>query len=267
MKRAAPVLTGLLVVALLALFAWYNSPEVRQSRELQPSKLAGGNERDNRVIGELDLEKLYPGVVLRRGKKPAKLVCLTFDDGPDKVYTPAILDILKAKGVKATFFVIGKRVEENPELAKRIAAEGHLIGNHTYSHPQLDKVGSAVEQELSKTESALKKIGLCGNGLFRPAYGAANPSLVVQVSSLGYKVAMWSVDSLDWRGLSASEVRRNVENYVAPGSVVLLHCAAGPGEDLSGSVSALPAVIDSLKAAGYTFVTMSEMFDLGKPDQ
>lgn len=250
-------MTGLLVVVLLALFAWYTS---------QPSGLAGGSERDHRSIGEVDLEKLYPGTVLRRAKKPGKIVCLTFDDGPDTVYTTAVLDILKEKEVKATFFVIGKRVEENPEVAKRIAAEGHLLGNHTYSHPQLDKESPAVEQEISKTEAALRKIGQSGNGLFRPAYGAANPSLVVQVANLGYKVAMWSVDSLDWRGLSASEVRRNVENYVFPGAVVLFHCAAGPGEDLSGSVSALPAIIDDLKAQGYTFVTMSEMFDLTKPD-
>jgi peptidoglycan/xylan/chitin deacetylase (PgdA/CDA1 family) len=113
-------------------------------------------------------------------------------------------------------------------------------------------------------EAALKPLGQSGHGLFRPAYGAANPSLVVQVSSLGYKIAMWSVDSLDWEGLSSAEVRRNVENYVSAGSVVLQHSAGGPGEDLSGSVSALPDIIDSLKAQGYTFVTMSEMFGLDR---
>lgn len=266
MKRLAAFATGFVLVALIVLFAWYNSPGMRQSRALRPSDLAGGSERDNRNIGEEDLERLYPDLVLRRGKGNVRRVALTFDDGPDKVYTPVVLDILKEKGVKATFFLIGKRVQEDPEITRRIADEGHLIGNHTYSHAQLKTAGPALEQELSRMEAALGPLGLSGHGLFRPAYGAANPSLVVQASNLGYKIAMWSVDSLDWRGLSSAEVRRNVENHVSPGSVVLQHSAGGPGEDLSGSVAALPDIIDTLKAQGYEFVTMSEMFDLDKRD-
>jgi len=263
MKRAMPILAGFLLVAFLAVFAWYNSPQARQSRALRPSRLSGGSERDNRTIGELDLEKLYPNIILRMGKGPAKRVALTFDDGPDRLYTPTVLDILREKGVRATFFLIGKRVQEDPQTVKRIADEGHLIGNHTYSHAQLKQSGPAVQQELSQMEATLKPLGLSGNGLFRPAYGAANPSLIVQVSDLGYKIAMWSVDSLDWQGLSSAEVRRNVESYVSPGSVVLQHSAGGPGEDLSGSVAALPDIIDNLRAKGYQFVTLAEMFNLG----
>ncbi len=266
MKRLGAVLTGFLAVVLISLFAWYNSPDARQSRALQPSRLAGGAEADNRRIGELDLEKLYPNIILRTGKNVGKLVALTFDDGPDKTYTPTVLDILKEKGVKATFFLIGKRVQEDPAVVKRIADEGHLIGNHTYSHANLDKAGPNVEQELSQMEATLKPLGLSGNALFRPAYGSANPSLVLQVSNLGYKVAMWSVDSLDWRGLSSAEVIRNVENYVFPGAVILQHSAGGPGEDLSGSVAALPHIIDDLKARGYRFVNLDEMFHLKAPD-
>lgn len=266
MKKAASVATGLFLVMLLAVLAWYQSPESRERRALLPSRLAGGSERDNRSIGEIDLERLYPDIVLRTGEGPGKRVALTFDDGPDKVYTPLVLDILKQKGVKATFFLIGSRVEENPEIGKRIADEGHLIGNHGYSHAQLKEAGPALEKEISRMEAVLAPLGLSGNGLFRPAYGAANPSLVVQASNLGYKIAMWSVDSLDWRGLSRSEVRKNIENYVSPGAVVLQHSAGGPGEDLSGSVEALPDIIDNLKAKGYEFVTVAQMFDLGKID-
>lgn len=265
MKKTTQVLTGLLAIALLAAFVRYNSSEARQSRELRPSRLAGGNERDGRVIGEADLEKLYPNVVLRAGKGPARQVALTFDDGPDKVYTPVVLDILRQKGIKATFFLIGKRIQENPDTVRRIASEGHLIGNHTYSHAQLTASGPDVEREISRMEETLKPYGLLGNNLFRPAYGAVNPSLVVQVSDLGYRVALWSVDSLDWQGLSSAEVRRNVEGYVSPGSVILFHSAGGPGEDLSGSVEALPYIIDNLKAAGYDFVTVAEMFSLDIP--
>ncbi len=156
MKRLAAVLTGFALVALLTVVAWYNSPRMRESRALQPSRLAGGSERDNRNIGEVDLEKLYPDIILRMGKGTAKRVALTFDDGPDRTYTPVVLDILRDKGIKATFFLIGKRVQENPRTAKRIADEGHLIGNHGYSHAQLKAAGPGVEQELSQMESALK---------------------------------------------------------------------------------------------------------------
>ena len=265
MKRLGAYLTGFILVVLLVAFAWYNSPS-RENRAVQPSKLAGGPERDTRNIGEQDLERLYPNIILRTGKNVGKLVSLTFDDGPDSTYTPAVLDVLKQKDVKATFFLIGKRVEENPQIAKRIAEEGHLVGNHTYSHANLDKASPEVAQELSKAETAFKAQGLSGNGLFRPAYGAANPSLIEQVSNLGYKVAMWSVDTLDWRGLSAAEVFRNVESAMTPGAVILQHSAGGPGEDLSGSVSALPQIIDTLQGQGYRFVTVSEMFKLDVPD-
>ncbi|MGE5580009.1 MAG: polysaccharide deacetylase family protein [Bacillota bacterium] len=265
MKKGSSLISGVILVILLVVLALFNGP-ARQQRAVQPSKLAGGPERDVRNIGEQDLERLYPGIILRTGKDVGKLVSLTFDDGPDATYTPAVLDVLKQKNVKATFFLIGKRVEENPAIAKRIADEGHLIGNHTYSHANLDKASPEVEQELSKAEAAFKPLGFSGNGLFRPAYGAANPSLVEQVSNLGYKIAMWSVDTLDWRGLSAAEVLRNVTNTVTPGAVILQHSAGGPGEDLSGSVAAIPQIIDQLQAQGYRFVRMDEMFPLDRPN-
>jgi len=265
MKKASSLISGIILVILLVMLALYNSP-ARQQRAAQPPKLAGGPERDVRKIGEQDLERLYPGIVLRMGKDVGKLVCLTFDDGPDATYTPAVLDVLKQKNVKATFFLIGKRVEEYPEIAKRIADEGHLIGNHTYSHANLDEASPEVEQEISRAEAAFKPLGFSGNGLFRPAYGAANPSLVEQVANMGYKVAMWSVDTLDWRGLSAAEVLKNVTNTVAPGAVILQHSSGGPGEDLSGSVAAIPLIIDQLQAQGYRFVRMDEMFKLSNPD-
>lgn len=261
MKRAGSWLAGVLLVVLLAVFAWCSGLS-RGSSTAQPSRLAGGPERDTRKIGEQDLERLYPGLVLRTGKNVGKLASLTFDDGPDSTYTPSLLDVLKERGVKATFFLIGKRVEENPQIAKRIAEEGHLIGNHTYSHANLDTASPRLQEELAQAEAAFKPLGISGNGLFRPAYGAANPSLVEQVSNLGYKTALWSVDTLDWRGLSAAEVFRNVTNNLTPGAVILQHSAGGPGEDLSGSVAAVPQIIDDLRARGYRFVTLDEMFGL-----
>lgn len=261
MKKAIPYIAGLAVVLLLGVLAFYESNPYRQSAgPLDPRPLKGGDERDNRAIGEIDLEKLYPGLVLRAYKGPDKIVALTFDDGPDKVYTPGVLDVLRAKGVRATFFLIGSRIDEDPDIAKRIADEGHSIGNHTYSHPKLTAASPELPQELQKARDAMARLGLSDNGFFRPPYGAAEPSLVEQAKQLGYRVAMWSVDSLDWRGLSRAEVFRNVQGYVMPGSVILQHSAGGPGEDLSGSVLAVGDIIDALSAEGYRFVTLPEMF-------
>lgn len=266
MNRLSHWITGIVAALLLAALAYYNSPDNRQRRAFIPPPLSGGSERDNRAIGELDLQRLFPGVILRMGKGPERLVALTFDDGPDRTYTPAVLDILRQKGVPATFFLVGKRIQEDPDVVWRIVNEGHLIGNHTYSHTRLLKQGPELALELSRMEDALKPFGVSAHALFRPPYGAANPSLVTQASNLGYKIALWSVDSLDWRGLSSAEVTRNILGPVAPGSVILQHSAGGPGEDLSGSVAALPRVIDDLQAKGYRFVTLSEMFNLGALD-
>jgi peptidoglycan/xylan/chitin deacetylase (PgdA/CDA1 family) len=262
LRKSIPYIAGLAVVLLLAVFAYESNPDRRDAGPLDPRPLRGGHERDNRAIGEIDLEKLYPGLVLRAYKGPDKIVALTFDDGPDKLYTPGVLDILKAKGVRATFFLIGSRVEEDPDVAKRIVDEGHSIGNHTYSHPKLTAASPDLPEELQKARGAMARLGISDNGFFRPPYGAAEPSLVEQAKELGYRVAMWSVDSLDWRGLSRAEVLRNVQGYVMPGSVILQHSAGGPGEDLSGSVSAVGEIIDSLTAEGYRFVTLPEMFPL-----
>ncbi len=261
MRRTKKWVAAFLLVGLPLAFL-YLSVFTTKGRGFRASpKLVGGGERETRLIGEMDLERLYPGVVLRTAKGTGKLVALTFDDGPDDLYTPQVLDILRDKGVPATFFVIGNRVAEFPEMARRIVEEGHVIGNHTYSHPELTKAaGGKLLKELSSTDRELETVGLGPTRYFRPPYGAASPSLVEESANLGYRVAMWSVDSLDWRGLSKSEVKNNVLAQVTPGSVILLHSAGGPGEDLSGSVAAVPDIIDTLRAQGYRFATLDEMF-------
>lgn len=154
MRKAAPYIAGLAVVVVLTVLAYQSGP---RRRPIDPLPLKGGDERDNRAIGEIDLEKLYPGLVLRSSKGPEKIVALTFDDGPDKVYTPQVLDILREKGVRATFFLIGSRVDEDADVAKRIAEEGHSIGNHSYSHPKLTKASPLLAQELERTKEADRK--------------------------------------------------------------------------------------------------------------
>ncbi|MGI6620244.1 MAG: polysaccharide deacetylase family protein [Bacillota bacterium] len=256
---------AILVLAVLSL-AYLAGPGFKAKRGVTPPHLAGGLERDNRLLGESELERLFPDIVLRARKGDEKLIALTFDDGPDDVYTPAVLDVLKEKQVRATFFLIGNRIEAYPEVTRRIADEGHLIGNHTYTHPNTGKpLGEQLRAELERAESTLAAFNVSPSHLFRPPYGALTAPAAVEVANMGYRVALWSIDSLDWRGLTKEEVLNNVIPQIAPGRVILQHSAGGPGEDLSGSVLALPEIIDHLKQQGYTFVTMDEMFPASSP--
>ncbi len=260
-QKIERLLSGIILVLAVTAFAYYTGPLAQARRNLSQVRLKGGSERDNRLLGEMDLARIYPDLILREAKGKDKVVALTFDDGPDRVYTPKVLDVLKQKDVLGSFFLIGNRVEEYPDVVERIINEGHVVGNHTYTHPEILKAGgNPFSKELSLTEEVFSKFGLSGSGFFRPPYGAISPSLVEEAGNLGYRVALWSVDSLDWRGLPKDRVVSNVVPLVAPGSVVLQHSAGGPGEDLSGSVQALPEIIDTLRASGYRFVTLAEMF-------
>ncbi len=251
---------AILVLTVISI-GYVASPGYQLNRQTTPPKLTGGTEKDNRFLGEADLERLYPEIVLRQKKGNDKVVALTFDDGPDNTYTPKVLDILRDKQVRATFFLIGNRIETYPEITRRIVNEGHLIGNHTYSHPNTGKpLGEQLKIEIEKMEDTLKPYGVNPSYLFRPPYGALSAPAALEVANMGYRLALWSVDSLDWRGLAKEEVVNNIMSQVGPGRVILQHSSGGPGEDLSGSVLALSEIIDTLKQQGYTFMTIKEMF-------
>ncbi|MGI6484840.1 MAG: polysaccharide deacetylase family protein [Tepidanaerobacteraceae bacterium] len=229
--------------------------------------LAGGTEREVRGFPKreiVDLISKYPGLFIASGEdKDEKIVALTFDDGPDDTYTPPILDVLKAKGVRATFFIIGKRAEGYSEVMQRIVDESHLLGNHSWSHPDIMKLPlDKMKEEVLKTDEKLKsyyKDTKCYKKLFRSPYGSIDPKRVEFLGDLGYKIISWNVDSLDWKGLSAEEVKTNVLENVTNNSIILQHSAGGQGEDLSGTVEALPEIIDVLKKEGYKFVTVDEL--------
>lgn len=228
--------------------------------------LAGGPERKVRGFPKreiVDLITMYPDLFIASGDSKEKKVALTFDDGPDDIFTPQILDVLKEKNVKATFFVIGKRVEGYPEVMRRIVDECHLVGNHTWSHPDIMKISlEDAKQEVLKTEKVLKKYcqdSSDGIKIFRSPYGSIDPKRIEFFGDMGYKIISWNVDSLDWKGLSAEEVKTNILENVTKGSIILQHSAGGEGEDLSGSVEALPEIIDVLKEEGFEFVTIDEI--------
>ncbi|NPV69813.1 MAG: polysaccharide deacetylase family protein [Firmicutes bacterium] len=273
-------LRAIILAALVGLLAYFalsrpaipglpGTPRINPPAGLPPSgspqvgvsPLAGGHERDNRVLGEFDLARIYPDRVLRQGDVKQNLVALTFDDGPDTQFTPQILDALAQKGVRATFFLIGKRLSEAPAVVGRIIAEGHAVGNHTYNHPNVMRfTADEISSEIASAGEALRRFGVRRTDMFRPPYGAVHVSSVESLANSGYRLYLWSVDSLDWRGLNSQQVIDNVVPLVANGSVILMHSAGGPGEDLSGTVQALPVIIDQLRAKGYRFVTLTEMF-------
>ena len=227
-----------------------------------------------------------PWVIARTGTFPRR-VALTFDDGPDPTWTPMVLDTLRARHVPATFFVIGQNVEANIGLTRRIAAEGHELGNHTFRHPNLALTSALVTRlELDATERILEAVLDRRTAFFRPPYfGDAEPTTVDELvpagiaTDLGYTTAGLHVDSDDWQRPGADSIVRNVldgrtralacEDSLhqsraedtplekgCSGSVVLLHDGGG---DRSQTAAALGTIIDSLRARGDTLVLLSSL--------
>lgn len=217
-----------------------------------------GPEARERIASEGDLVRLYPDVVFRFGSSSRPLVALTFDDGPDDVYTPRILDVLRRYGAPATFFVVGAMVERHLPVAERIVAEGHELGHHGYRHVDFTRLSDGeIREQLART-AALLDVRLGRRPVtFRPPYSALNPRAVEVIAEADYKIVLWNIDSLDWRGLKSSDILANVVPHLGPGAVVLMHSAGG---DLSGTVEALPLLLEMIADRGLQPVTVSELF-------
>ncbi|MDQ6422535.1 polysaccharide deacetylase family protein [Paenibacillus sp. LHD-117] len=187
-----------------------------------------------------------------------KLVALTFDDGPDSKYTTAILDTLKEKGVKATFFVVGQQVAKYPEVLRRIANEGHTIGNHSQNHKDLKKQDKAgILSQIDQTDQAILEVLGEVPTLFRAPYGSVSDTLKQVLKNKGRRLAGWTVDTRDWAGTSVSEMRELIIHDTKPNGIILMHSFGG--KHIKNTVQMLPDVIDDLRELGYTFVTMDEI--------
>lgn len=222
--------------------------------------LTGGSESSSRSP-----EKVLPSthVFYSSKNRTLKQVALTFDDGPDVYYTPQILDILKQNNIKATFFIIGMRAQAHPEMIHRIVNEGHSIGNHSWDHPVLTKLSvDEVQEEVQKTEQVLYNITGIKTALFRPPYGSATSQQIDEISSLGYSIIDWSVDTRDWNKTSVPQIMSFVSKEVYPGGIILQHCAGGKDENLSNTIKALPQIIRSLRNQGYSFVTVQDLLGI-----
>ncbi len=188
-------------------------------------------------------------------------VAMTFDDGPHPKLTPRLLDLLKERGIKATFFVIGKCVAEYPDIAKRIVDEGHEIANHTWNHPQLPKLSpTAFAAEITQTNEAIKQATGILPVTMRPPYGAINAGITKRLNEeYGLSVILWSVDPQDWKIRKADHVSSHIIKNAAPGAIILAH-------DIHAStIDAMPAALDALQAKGYKFVTVSELIAMDRP--
>ena len=195
------------------------------------------------------------------GKIPSdrKVVALTFDDGPNPDATPLILDTLREKGVRATFFVLGSHVQRWPELVQRIAHEGHQLGNHGYFHRKLHfKSPFYVSRDIRLGIRAIKRAGAPAPQLFRAPHGFRSPWTTPIASSYGERTVGWSLGVWDSDRPGADEIVRRTLEGVEPGSIILLHDGDGynPDGDRMQTAAALPIIIDRLKEQGYEFATL-----------
>ncbi|MFB6893065.1 polysaccharide deacetylase family protein [Kitasatospora sp. NPDC056327] len=183
-----------------------------------------------------------------------KVVHLTFDDGPSPRYTPQVLALLAQYGVRATFFEIGQNVAAHPDVTRRVAAQGHSVQNHSWSHPDLRKLSkSAFQYQVTATDARIRAQTGVTPTCLRPPYGGVNGAVRSGAAGLGKSIQLWSVDPQDWARPGRAAIERRVLDAVRPGSVVLFHDGGG---DRSQTVAALPAVLRTLKARGYSFALL-----------
>jgi len=192
-----------------------------------------------------------------------QVVALTFDDGPNPTYTPQVLALLQAKGVKATLFLIGREIEQAPDVAKAVVAAGHQIGNHTFTHTNLTLASEAqAAAEIEPTDTLIRAAGYRGDITFRPPNGKKLFGLPLYLSKHDRTTVMWNVEPDSYSDIASDPARiaAFVTDKVQPGSIVILHAMYRSRETTR---QALPAIIDGLRAKGYRFVTVDELMKLG----
>jgi len=196
------------------------------------------------------------GKSYRRAKTTRRLVALTFDDGPDPRYTGEVLSVLRTRQVRATFFMLGKRIEANPDLAKQVHAAGHEIGNHSYSHPRMIfKTPAFVRDEILKTDRLLKDIGAGETRLFRTPYGQQLIAVPYVLSRMGKANIRWNVDPDDFSASDSGTIASRVLATVGPGSIILLH------DNQPHTPAAVDVIVKELVARGFGFLTVSELLE------
>lgn len=243
MKRRRTIWITILFVAdilLLMLFLCEHANDRKEQKEIYTQTLANDRETDQAMTEEAVPED--------------KKIALTFDDGPNEKYTLPLLQGLRERNVKATFFLLGQEVTENPDIAKKIAKDGHMIGNHSFYHKDLSEMGSeeAILQ-VSRTNEVIYEATGEYPQLIRPPFGRAAQNLVYEPPMME---VLWTIDSRDWELSDVGTIMQNVLPNAEENAIILMH------DSSQSSVQAALAIVDCLQKQGYTFVTLDEiLFD------
>jgi peptidoglycan/xylan/chitin deacetylase (PgdA/CDA1 family) len=192
----------------------------------------------------------------------SRQIALTYDDGPNDPHTLRLLEVLAKHSVHATFFLIGRYVQQRPEIVREIVSAGHVVGNHTFTHPLLIfKSATEIRQQLSACRSALQDAIGNPSHLFRPPFGGRRPAVLRIARELGLDPVMWNVTGYDWSAPPAATIERKVTNQIRGGDVVLLHDGGHKqmGADRSQTVIATDHLLTRYIAEQYEFVTIQQM--------
>ena len=185
-----------------------------------------------------------------------KVVALTFDHSYGNKFTPSILDTLQQRNLKVTFFIMGPWAKKYPEVAKRIAADGHEIGSHGYRHENYgDHTAAWVREDITKAHEQIKEVTGVEPTLLRPPNGHYSRTSLQVTDELGYKTIIWNIDSLDWKNPGRDVIINRVVQRLKPGAIILLHASDRPLE----TADALPELLDRIAAAGYRIVTVGDL--------
>ncbi len=202
-----------------------------------------------------------PAITFNSVHVDGPFIALTFDDGPSAALTPKLLDLLAARHLKATFFVVGQNAADHPDILKRAVREGHEIANHSWSHPNLGKMSDdAVRRELQKTDDAITAAIGKRPTLMRPPYGSITARQKKWIhEEFGYRIIIWDVDPLDWKRPGPSVVTARILKETKAGSIVLAHDIHPP------TIEAMPATFDQLMKKGFKSVTVTELLAMATP--
>jgi peptidoglycan/xylan/chitin deacetylase (PgdA/CDA1 family) len=202
------------------------------------------------------------GRTIASGARGSKQIAVTYDDGPNDPHTLKLLDVLAKHSVRATFFMIGRYVQQRPEIARAVAQAGHVIGNHTFNHPLLIFESEAqTRKELVDCRQALQDAIGEHSKLFRPPFGGRRPATLRIARSLGLETVMWNVTGYDWNAPPAAVIEKKVERQMRGGDVILLHDGGhrAMGADRAQTVIATDNLIRQYKDGGYHFATVEEI--------
>jgi peptidoglycan-N-acetylglucosamine deacetylase len=196
------------------------------------------------------------------GERGSKQIALTYDDGPNDPYTLRLLEVLAKHDVRSTFFLIGRYVQQRPHIVRELMQAGHVVGNHTFTHPHLIMTGPGeTRNELEKCQSALQEVIGESARLFRPPFGGRRPATLRIARSLGMEPVMWNVTSWDWKRPPAEKIVKTCVRQMRGGDVILMHDGShiAMGADRSQTVAATERLIERYKGEGYEFRTVPEL--------